>query len=308
MNTQLEDRLTTDLQALPVSPGTSGDFVAGVLGQAKRRRRREGLAQTGAMMVLALVLGGGVWLNLPEPTPITTASAPAAAEAEPVMESPYALSESQQGLSSVVDALSAGLGSLLVRLVLLGVTVAAITFFIGRVRRSTGRPVWRWRGVRAVLLTLIVLVASFTWAFDVFYLPSASMEPTFPTGSRVLISNDTDVEIGDLVIASIDIPDRSSAPVESVRRVVGLGGDELQGVSGELLINGHRLENWVGNNEGRVRDFGPVLVPEGEVFFIGDNVTASLDSREYGTRPIDVIDGTVLWATTSPSGSAQPSG
>jgi signal peptidase I len=44
--------------------------------------------------------------------------------------------------------------------------------------------------------------------------------------------------------------------------------------------------------------WGPVDVPEGHVFLLGDNRLESHDSRNYGTVPLDAIEGkylTQLW-------------
>lgn len=72
------------------------------------------------------------------------------------------------------------------------------------------------------------------------------------------------------------------------KRVIGLPGEELRIVSGEIYING-RLLSGVKGIQKDGRDFGPVLIPEDHFFLIGDNMKNSRDSRHFGPVPFSQI-------------------
>ncbi len=112
-----------------------------------------------------------------------------------------------------------------------------------------------------------------------------------------------------------------------VKRCIGLPGDTIQIIDKVVYVNGKRLDEkyvvhkdpkiipplieisndilkkdyqkaWESGKflqEPRVRDnFGPVVVPEGYFFAMGDNRDYSLDSRFFGPVPLKYLKGTPL--------------
>ncbi|MBI4667455.1 MAG: signal peptidase I [Nitrospinae bacterium] len=98
-----------------------------------------------------------------------------------------------------------------------------------------------------------------------------------------------------------------------VKRIVAIPGDRVEIVDSRLYINGQPVETSrslnhtgeylesMGDKKYKVikRDphyfFGPVVVPEGYVFAVGDNRDNSLDSRSWGPLPIENIEGKAVF-------------
>lgn len=80
-----------------------------------------------------------------------------------------------------------------------------------------------------------------------------------------------------------------------VKRVIATGGETVEIRDGLVYVDGQPLDEsayWTGTVVG---DFGPLTVPAGEVFVLGDNRNVSKDSRNpsVGTIPRDQIVGRV---------------
>lgn len=92
-----------------------------------------------------------------------------------------------------------------------------------------------------------------------------------------------------------------------VKRVAAVGGDTIEGRSDVILLNGKQLEEPYIKHIGASRDypeaanFGPVYVPAGKLFVLGDNRDISLDSRIRGYGLVDVaaVRGKVLYVLYS---------
>ena len=95
-----------------------------------------------------------------------------------------------------------------------------------------------------------------------------------------------------------------------IKRVIGLPGDHVEIKDNHVYINGSVYnEDYIPNtvktnmNLGGICD--DVVVPEGCVYVLGDNRTASIDSRKFGCVPVGKIEGKVVgrWWPANKSGA-----
>ena len=96
-------------------------------------------------------------------------------------------------------------------------------------------------------------------------------------------------ERGDIVV--FNPPTESDKPY--IKRIIGLPGDEVTFNNGQVFVNGEMLdEDYI---EDRTRcgrnDFCDVIVPEGNIFVLGDHRSNSSDSRVFGPVPIANVIG-----------------
>jgi signal peptidase I len=129
----------------------------------------------------------------------------------------------------------------------------------------------------------------------------ASMDPTFNSGDYIFTSKITyklrGFERGDVVVfKSPKNPD-----IEYIKRIIGLPGDKVMVKDEEVYVNGVKLDEpyiaaktnlWDG---GFSKNGEEIVVPDGELYVMGDNRPRSSDSREFGPIPVSSIIGQVFY-------------
>ena len=166
-------------------------------------------------------------------------------------------------------------------------------------RRRT-RSIIEWLVVVVVAIVVSLLIR--TYAFQTFFIPSGSMEPTLQVGDRIIVSK-LSVELGTIHRGDILVFKAPAAVVtdcgddvpDLVKRVIGLPGDHLTSVGNTIMLVVHGkdvplAQPWT-HEEPLGRPLGNVIVPANHYFMMGDNQSDSCDSRYWGTIPRSSIIG-----------------
>jgi signal peptidase I len=172
----------------------------------------------------------------------------------------------------------------------------------------------------AILIALLLALFIRTFIIQAFKIPSGSMETTLLIGDHILVSKfsygmhvpneipfirkrlfkdiiffQSPPERGDIIVFKFPKDETR----DFIKRVIGLPGDTLELRRQKVFINGKPYEDPFarhikepGPDPLVPRDkFGPVRVPEGHVFVMGDNRENSEDSRFWGFLNVDKIRG-----------------
>ena len=150
--------------------------------------------------------------------------------------------------------------------------------------------------VTALLAELIIR----SFFFTIIRVDGTSMTDTLQNNDRLFVTV-LDMKLHgpdrfDVVITHYD-----DTRKEYVKRVIGLPGDTLEVKSGVLYVNGEAYEepflapDRIVNYSLPQYDFGPIEVPEGSYFVMGDNRDNSRDSRRVGFLSEDKIVGKVRY-------------
>ncbi len=141
------------------------------------------------------------------------------------------------------------------------------------------REIMEWILVLEIAVVIAVLVNMFLIVNAV--IPTASMETTIMTGDRIfgnrLAYKNHDPERGDIVI--FKFPDDESQLF--IKRIIGLPGETVEVKDGRVYIDNAPapIDESAYVKVDPVGDYGPVTVPEGCYFMMGDNRNQSADSR-----------------------------
>lgn len=166
--------------------------------------------------------------------------------------------------------------------------------------------------------TAVFVFFVMTFVVQAFQIPTGSMEPTLLVGDFLLVNKMVytqpvyslekiliprrDIHRQDIVV--FKFPQDLSR--DFVKRVIALEGEKIEIKDKQVFINDEPLsepykvhndrnvynrENYY-HYDDLIRDnFGPVIVPKGHLFVMGDNRDNSLDSRYWSFLPINYIKG-----------------
>ena len=183
--------------------------------------------------------------------------------------------------------------------------------------------------VKTLLAALFIAILIRSFIFQPFYIPSSSMEPTLLVGDRIFVSKyiygyskhslpfspnvsnkryfSKSPKQGDLVVFKTPADNRT----DYIKRLIGMPGDTIQFVNGDLIINDKRIERTQAENiknikcgkfkletnsyvetlpngtkhlvvykkQGSLQNSKIFKVPQDHYFLLGDNRDCSKDSR-----------------------------
>lgn len=160
-----------------------------------------------------------------------------------------------------------------------------------------------------LLAALLVAVVIKTFLIQPFYIPSRSMVPELLVNDRVMVSK-VNMRFGDPAQGDIVVFRNPSTPLEEesvpervvravlealgirtngtedlIKRVVAVGGQTVEISDNQVVIDGAPLAEDYLPEGVFMSDMAPRLIPEGQLWMMGDNRNESSDSRVFG--PID---------------------
>jgi signal peptidase I len=183
-------------------------------------------------------------------------------------------------------------------------------------RRYQRKAVYAALIVASGLATQLVLLPFLLSYWRAFTLRSPNMAPTLLAGDYVMTERGTPPLRRGLVVTRM-----TNEGYESVNRIAAVPGDTVAMRRGRLWVNGReepaagriaaiddgwqadggfdwQRDHLAGDTAGyapTAADGGPLVVPPGHVFALGDNRAGSLDSRHLGFIPVEGLTGRVDW-------------
>lgn len=167
--------------------------------------------------------------------------------------------------------------------------------------------------IEAIALALLLALFIRTFVVQAFKIPSPSMVPTLLVGDHILVNKflyGTKIPFSDKRILPVREPERGDVivfrfpgdrKVDFIKRCMAVGGETIEIREKQVFINGEPIEDphayFTDVRGGYVvpRDnFGPVTVPEGKLFMMGDNRDNSNDSRYWGFVDLADIKGKTI--------------
>ena len=169
--------------------------------------------------------------------------------------------------------------------------------------------------VEAIVVAVLLALFVRTFVVQAFKIPSGSMLPTLQIGDHLLVSKfsyGVKLPVTGTRLISRQGPDRGDVVVfrfplnrslDYIKRVAAVAGDTIELKEKQVFVNGERVadphahfasRDMMNRVAGPRDSFGPVTVPVGKIFVMGDNRDNSYDSRFWGFVDLQDVLGEAL--------------
>jgi signal peptidase I len=167
--------------------------------------------------------------------------------------------------------------------------------------------------VTVLVVALVIAITVRTLILQQFYISGPSMEATMFQDDRVLVNKLSyrlhDIHRGDVVVFDrVTVDGQIVQHDDLIKRVIALGGETIAikncmvFIDGKPLVepylNDFDIAQSVVEDRCRVSMMDDMLIPEGQLFVMGDNRPQSFDSRMFGPIEQDLVVGrafVIIW-------------
>jgi signal peptidase I len=152
----------------------------------------------------------------------------------------------------------------------------------------------------AFIIAIVLALVIRTFVVQAFKIPSGSMLPTLQIGDHILVNKFiywfTDPQRGDIIV--FKFPQDEGR--DFIKRAIALPGEKVEVRGKQVYVSekplqepyAAHLDHAIQESPFSPRDsFGPVVVPPGQLFMMGDNRDYSMDSRFWGFLDMKKIKG-----------------
>jgi signal peptidase I len=166
--------------------------------------------------------------------------------------------------------------------------------------------------IEAIIVAVILAMFIRTFIVQAFKIPSGSMKETLLIGDHILVNKfiyGVKIPFLRTTIIKVKNPGRNDIVVfkfpedpgkDFIKRVIGVAGDVIEIRDKKIYVNNKPHDDTFGMYTDphsfpagfQPRDnFGPVTVPPGSLFVMGDNRDHSYDSRWWGFVDLKAVQG-----------------
>ena len=144
--------------------------------------------------------------------------------------------------------------------------------------------------VETILITLLIYILVRTFLFENYRVSGSSMKPTLEDEQYLVVNKLTyrlnDPQRGDIIV----FRDPNADTRKLIKRIIGLPGETLEIRTGQVLVNGQRLDEPYITRPAQYSE-QPMPIPDDHYYVLGDNRNNSSDSHNWGTLSEEEIVG-----------------
>jgi signal peptidase I len=156
-----------------------------------------------------------------------------------------------------------------------------------------------WESAKIVFFALLIVVPIRVFLFQPFIVRGASMEPSFHEADYLIVDQLSyrfrEPKRGEVIVFRYP----QNPQTRHIKRVIGLPGEEVIIEEEKIFIVFHDGEKVILEEDylplQRTSGEERIILGEDEYFVMGDNRSASFDSRNWGSLPEENIIGKVFF-------------